>query len=81
MNAGRKLLAVCCIGLPFAAGCNAEYSNGYDQGVKQVREMRKKDPDTEHNLKATAEYAEIRDKSGDWNAGYRAGLKDELDEH
>jgi|GEM_PF-3433564 len=73
---------VVIIGSLFVAGCRSEYQQGYEQGVREVREFRQQSGIAgELAIQAADElgaYSSKPDKSADWNAGYRAGAHDEI---
>lgn len=67
-----------------AAGCNTEYQQGYRQGQKEARELRKElGPFAKpaHQLtEGLGIEPGVDGKSADWNRGYRQGVRDEFKE-
>lgn len=75
-------LFVLAVAALLATGCNADYQQGYRQGQKEAREMRK---DLGSFAKPTHQFIEElgiepgdSGKSDDWNRGYRQGIRDEF---
>jgi hypothetical protein len=78
-----KLLLKCCGAWLFllALGCNTDYQDGYREGVQDVRELRKEAGIVgEIGLQIMDDLGTVpvdEQKSADWNAGYREGVRRE----
>jgi hypothetical protein len=76
-------LAVICLSGCGPAGLEiTNYQEGYNQGVREVREMRRKGEfGSEIGAKTAIAFGlrpSVESKSADWNAGYQKGISDEL---
>ncbi len=88
MNSRHDLVGFCLLIALFIVGCGpggleiTDYQQGYNQGVREVREMRKEGgwaANLGGQMAVALEMFPTRDnKSADWNAGYRQGIKDEM---
>lgn len=75
-------LLVLTAGVLLTAGCNTEYQQGYRQGQKEARELRKElgpfAKPAHELIEGVGIEPGIDGKSADWNRGYRQGLRDEF---
>jgi hypothetical protein len=77
-----RLLAVSILSL---SGCDGyrepitEYGQGYNRGVYETRELIKEHPVLAGFAVPLAPLSSDSSISADWNAGYRAGIKTELE--
>ncbi len=78
------LIKASAISVLFCSGCNGyrepitEYGQGYNHGVHETRELIKDHPVLGGLAAPLAPLSSDSSKSADWNAGYRAGIKAEL---